>query len=77
MVRTMRPGDDVEITLSRGADIFPVRAVLEGAVRVSAMPHHSPNDDELLQLKKNLEKLETEQKKVEGRIKELEGTSPH
>ena len=77
LVRTMRPGDGVELTLSRGADIFPVRAVLEGAVRVSAMPHRSPHDDELLQLKKNLQKLETEQKKVEGRIKELEGTSPH
>lgn len=77
MVRTMRPGDGVDLTLSRGADIFPVHAVLEGAVRVSAMPHHSPQDDELLQLKKNLQKLETEQKKVEGRIKELEGTSPH
>ena len=41
------------------------------------MPHHSAQDDELLQLKKNLQKLETEQKKVEGRIKELEGTPPH
>jgi len=77
MVRTMRPGDGVELTISRGAEIFPVRAVLEGAVRVSAMPHHAAQDDELLQLKKNLQKLETEQKKVEGRIKELEGTPPH
>ena len=77
MVRTLRPGDAVELTLSRGADIFPVRAVLEGAVRVSAMPHHSAQESELFELKKNLQKLETEQKKVEGRIKELEGTSPH
>ncbi|HXF59762.1 MAG TPA: trypsin-like peptidase domain-containing protein [Candidatus Saccharimonadales bacterium] len=76
LVRTMRPGDELEMTLSRSADIFPVHAVLEGAVSVPSMPHPSPRDEELEQLKKNLHKLESETKKVEGRIKELEGPPP-
>lgn len=77
MVRTMRPGDEVDMTLSRNADIFPVHATLEGAVRVPAMPHPTAREAELEQLKQSLEKLETDRKKVEGRIKELEGTPPH
>jgi serine protease Do len=76
MVRTMRPGDEVDMTLSRKADIFPVHATLEGAVRVPAMPHPTAREAELEQLKLSLEKLETDRKKVEGRIKELEGTPP-
>jgi S1-C subfamily serine protease len=77
MVRTMRPGDEVDMTLSRKADIFPVHATLEGAVRVPAMPPPTARDAELEQLKQSLEKLETDRKKLEGRIKELEGTTPH
>jgi S1-C subfamily serine protease len=76
LVRTMRPGDELEMTLSRSADIFPVHAVLEGAVNVPSLPHPSPRDEELEQLKQNLHKLESETKKVEGRIKELEGSPP-
>jgi serine protease Do len=76
MVRTMRPGDEVDMTLSRKADIFPVHATLEGAVRVPAMPHPTAREAELEQLKLSLEKLETDRKKVEGRIKELEGSPP-
>jgi serine protease Do len=77
LVRTMHPGDEVDMTLSRHADIFPVHATLEGAVRVPAMPHPTAREAELEQLKRSLEKLETDRKKVEGRIKELEGASPH
>ena len=65
------------MTLSRNADIFPVHTTLEGAVRVPAMPHPTPREAELEQLKRSLEKLETDRKKVENRIKDLEGTPPH
>ena len=77
LVRTMRPGDEVDLTLSRHADIFPVRTTLEGAVRVPAMPPPTAREAELEQLKRSLEKLETDRKKVEDRIKDLEGTPPH
>ena len=54
---------------------FPL--VLEGAVRVPAMPPPTAREAELEQLKRSLEKLETDRKKVEDRIKDLEGTPPH
>ena len=76
MVRTMRPGDEVEVTLSRNADIFPVHAVLEGAVHVPALPHPSVRDREIEELKRSLDRMDTDRKRVEERIKELEGTAP-
>ena len=76
LVRTMRPGDEVDLTLSRNADIFPVHTTLEGAVRVPAMPHPTAREAELDQLKRSLDKLETDRKKVENRIKELEAAPP-
>jgi len=75
LVHTMHPGDDVEMTLSRGADIFPVTATLEAAVRVPAMPPPTGRDAEIERLKRQRENLESEQKKLESRIKELEGRS--
>jgi len=72
IVRPMRPGEEIEMTISRGSDIFPLRATLESAVRVPAMPR-PPKDDELDSLKRSLQNLEHETGKVEERIKELEG----
>jgi chaperonin cofactor prefoldin len=40
------------------------------------MPHPTAREAELDQLKRSLEKLETDRKKVENRIKELEGAPP-
>jgi S1-C subfamily serine protease len=65
LVRTMRAGDDVELTLSRDAEIFPVNATLEGAVRMPVLPHPSPRDEEL-------DRLRREREKMDKRIKELE-----
>ena len=71
LVRSLRPGDEIEMTISRGPEIFPVRTTLDAAVRAPAPP---PVDrgSELERLKRSRQKLEEETKKVENRIKELE-----
>ena len=75
LVRSMRPGDEVEMTVSRGSDIFPVRTTLDAAVGAPIAP---PLDraGELERLKQSREKLEAESRKIEERIKALEGSSP-
>jgi S1-C subfamily serine protease len=77
MVRVLKPGDEVEMTVSRGADIFPVHATLEGALRAPVLPRPDDRSEEIKRLRRSLEKLETETKQVEDRIKTLEGTPPH
>jgi serine protease Do len=72
MVRSMRPGDEIEMTISRGPDIFPVRTTLESAVHAPLSPPAGSKDEELRRLKQSLQKLETETKKVEERIKEID-----
>jgi len=73
LVRSMRPGDEIEMTVSRGSDIFPMRTTLDSAV---GAPVAAPLDRaaELERLKRSREKLEVESRKIEARIKALEGT---
>jgi hypothetical protein len=63
------------MTVSRGPEIVPVRTTLEAAIRAPAMPHPDDRAEELERLKRTREKLEIERKKVENRIKTLEGPS--
>ena len=71
---SFRPGDEIEMTISRGNDIFPVRTTLDAAVRAPALRPHSDRDAELKQLHQSLETLESETKQVEERIHKLEGS---
>ncbi|TMQ49981.1 MAG: PDZ domain-containing protein [Candidatus Eisenbacteria bacterium] len=74
LVGSFRPGDEIEMTISRGNDIFPVRTTLDAAVRAPALRPHSDRDAELKQLHQSLETLESETKQVEERIHKLEGS---
>ena len=74
LVRSLRPGDEVEMTISRGNEIFPLHTTLEAAVRAPGLRPHQDPDAELKQLRESLEKLESERQKVEERIKKLEGS---
>jgi S1-C subfamily serine protease len=76
MVRVLRPGDEIEMTVSRGADIFPLRTTLEGALRTPILPRPDDRDGEIKRLKRSLDKIETERKQTEDRIKALEGAPP-
>ncbi len=76
MVRSMRPGDEIDMTVSRGPEIFPARTTLEAALGTPVMPPPDDRTEELERLKRSLQKIETERKKVEDRIKTLEGPTP-
>ena len=76
MVRSMRPGDEIDMTVSRGPEIFPARTTLEAALGTPVMPPPGDRTEELERLKRSLQKIETERKKVEDRIKTLEGPPP-
>jgi serine protease Do len=74
LVRVLKPGDAIEMTVSRGADIFPVHATLEGALRAPVLPRPPDDrDEEIKRLRRSLDKLDTERKQTEDRIKALEG----
>jgi S1-C subfamily serine protease len=74
LVRVLKPGDEVEMTVSRGADIFPVRTTLEGALHAPILPRPDDKSEEIKRLKRSLDKLDTERKQTEERLKALEGT---
>ena|SRR6185503_19026642 len=73
LVRSMHPGDEIEMTISRGAEIFPVRTTLDAVTRTPTPPNGGAA--ELERLKRSREKLEAEQKQVDERIKALERSS--
>ncbi len=72
LVRSLRPGDEVEMTVSRGPEIFPARAVLSAAVGASPALAPPARAAELVRLKRSLRKLEEESRKLEEKIKALE-----
>jgi S1-C subfamily serine protease len=74
LVRVLKPGDEVEMTVSRGADIFPVHTTLEGALHAPILPRPDDKSEEIKRLKRSLDKLDTERKQTEERLKALEGT---
>ncbi len=74
LVRALRPGDEVELTVSRGADIFPVRAILDAAVGASPAGAPPSRAAELGKLRRSLRKLEEETRKLEEQIKTLESS---
>ncbi len=73
LVRALRPGDEIEMTISRGPEIFPVRAKLEAAVPAPTTGPPPDRATELRRLRDSLDKLGAEKRKVEERIKALEG----
>jgi len=73
LVRTFRPGDEVELTVSRDAEIFPVHATLAAVVGTPPVGSPNPRAAELSRLRQSLRRLEGESQKLEKRIKELEG----
>lgn len=70
-IRTMRPGDQVSLTISRGPDILPIRVKL-GAAVPSAVAAEGTGNEELQRLRRRLHQLNEESRAVEERIRSLE-----
>jgi serine protease Do len=71
-IRTMRPGEDASLTISRGPDILPVHVPL-GAAVPSAVAAEGSGNAELQNLRRRLQRLEEETRAVKERIRSLEG----
>ena len=72
-VRAMRPGEDVDLTISRGPDILPLKATLGAALPASTAAEGS-DSAERESLQRRLERLEAESRAIRERIRALEQT---
>jgi len=75
IVRAMRPGDDVELTVLRKDDIFPIRVVLGAAFTNPPVGPRPSRDEEIRRAKSDLDRLEMEKRQLEQRLRTLEGSS--
>ena len=74
MVRAARPGEEIEVTVLRKNEIFPIRAVV-GAAAAGAPIGPRPEGAPSLQRKKEeLERLELEKRRLEEEIRNMEGS---
>ncbi len=71
LVRGMRPGDEISLTILRDEEIRPLVATL-GAATADAVSGAVPREAEIKALRENLDRLRDESQKVEERLKALE-----
>lgn len=74
IVRATRPGDVVEITVLRKADIFPVRVVVGAAFPQPPIGPRRAGGMDPEQKKQELKRLQDEKERLERQIRALEGT---
>ena len=74
LVRGMRPGEEVDITVLRDAEIRAITATL-GTVKGDATMSAPPTEAEIRAIHESLDRLREEQQRLEDRLKSLE--APH
>jgi ubiquinone biosynthesis protein UbiJ len=74
LVRGMRPGEEVDITVLRDAEIRAISATL-GTVKGESTVAAPPSEAEIRALHESLDRLREEQQRLEDRLKSLE--PPH
>ena len=75
-VRATRPGDQIELTVLRGTEIFPLRIAVGAAFAqppVGPRPSTSPDAG---RMKQEIQRLEQEKERLEEQLRSLEGTPP-
>ncbi len=71
IVRGMRPGDEISLTILRDAEIHPIVATLETA-STEAAAGRAPREAEMRALRENIDRLRDESRRLEERLKALE-----
>jgi S1-C subfamily serine protease len=74
MVRAARPGDEIEVTVLRKNEIFPIRAVVGAAASGAPIGPRPDGATSLQRKKEELERLELERRRLEEEIRQLEGS---
>ena len=74
IVRASRPGDEVEVTVLRQAEIFPVRVTVGAAFAAPPVGPRPRSDADVKKMKQEVERLELQKKQLEEQIRALEGT---
>ena len=72
LVRSGRPGDEIELTIFRAGEIFAVQAAVGAAFSEPPIGPRPARDGEVQRLKSELEQVERERRRLEARIRELE-----
>jgi serine protease Do len=72
-VRAMRPGDEVELTVLRGTEIFPLRVKVGAAFVQPPVGPRPTNSTDVNRLKQEIQRLEQEKERLEEQMRGLEG----
>ena len=73
LVRAAHPGDEIEVTVLRKNEIFPIRTVVGAAASGKPIGPRPGEGVSVQQKKEELERLEQEKRRLEDEIRELEG----
>jgi S1-C subfamily serine protease len=72
LVRSGKPGDEIELTMFRGGEIFAVSAVVGAAFSEPPIGPRPSREGEAERLRGELDQLERERRRIETRIREIE-----
>jgi S1-C subfamily serine protease len=72
-VRAIRPGDEIELTVLRGTEIFPLRVIVGAAFAQPPVGPRSTTSPDVGRMKQEIQRLEQEKQRLEDQIRGLEG----
>jgi len=78
MVRATRPGESIEVTVLRGSEILPLRAVVGAAFASAPVGPRRASERDVQRMKQEIQSLEQQKQHLEDEIRSLEqppGTS--
>jgi serine protease Do len=73
-VRTSRPGDVVEVTVLRQAEIFPLLVTVGAAFQQPPVGPRPSTAADVRRMKRELQRLQADQRRLEEQLRALEGT---
>ncbi len=71
-VRAARPGDQIEVTVLRQSEIFPVRVIVGAAFSQPPVGPRQSRGADVTRMKQEIDRLESEKRRLEDQIRTLE-----